>query len=225
MKLYIDSADSRSWTLPAGSPRVTGVTTNPTLVHQAGLPVSLAGYKRLIAAAADHGFAELMLQVVSADADENSRLAGQISEDAHARGLKVTMKLPCDPRWDAALQAIQALGMPTLLTGLSNPIQLMWAIEKRAHWVAPYVGRLDAAGRDVWALMRACVEAQGTGPGLLAASIKSADVLAQLMGMGAHAVTLRPEFIASLCVDEVTLSAISQFERDIADSQPIRSIT
>jgi transaldolase len=42
MKFYLDSADARQWALPAGCPQVQGVTTNPTLVMQAGLPVSLS---------------------------------------------------------------------------------------------------------------------------------------------------------------------------------------
>ena len=51
MKLYLDSADARQWAVPAGCPPVQGVTTNPTLVMQAGLPVSLPGYLQLVAQA------------------------------------------------------------------------------------------------------------------------------------------------------------------------------
>ena len=214
MKLYIDSADVASWRLPPGAPRVSGVTTNPSLVHQAGLSVDLTGYRLLINEAAAHDFSEVMLQVPTSDAIENAQLVATLNEQAQSCQVKLTIKLPCDPRWTESIEAVQQLGLPILLTGLSNPLQLLWATEKRAQWVAPYVGRLDAAGRDVWALMRACVQAQATGPGLLAASVKSADVLAQLMGLGASAVTLRPDFIASLCTDMVTLNAIAQFDAD-----------
>jgi len=41
MKLYIDSAVHTEWKLPPGCPAPQGVTTNPTLVLRAGLPVSL----------------------------------------------------------------------------------------------------------------------------------------------------------------------------------------
>ena len=53
MKFYLDSADARQWALPAGCPPVQGVTTNPTLVMQAGLPVSLPGYLQLVAQAGE----------------------------------------------------------------------------------------------------------------------------------------------------------------------------
>jgi transaldolase len=51
MKIYLDTADARQWVLPAGCPPVIGVTTNPTLVKQAGIAVSLSGYLQLIAQA------------------------------------------------------------------------------------------------------------------------------------------------------------------------------
>jgi transaldolase len=218
VKLYIDSADASTWDLPPGSPTVVGVTTNPSLVYQAGLPVSERGYRELIARAAGHGFTEIMLQVPDADVRENVRLAAQLQELAHGTRIEITLKLPCDPRWEASIDGIHALGLPTLLTGLSNPLQLLWARERQSRWVAPYVGRLEAAGRDVWALMQACVHTQSASPGLLAASVRSGDVLARLMGLGAQAVTLRPDFIASLCTDAVTLAAIAQFDSDTHSS-------
>jgi transaldolase/fructose-6-phosphate aldolase 1 len=52
---------------------------------------------------------------------------------------------------------------------------------------------------------------QADGPQLLAASIKSADVLSRLIACGAHAVTVRPEFAAGLATDPLTLAAMAQF--------------
>jgi len=48
LKLYLDSAQVSTWALPAGCPPVVGVTTNPSLVFQAGLPVTLATYVHLL---------------------------------------------------------------------------------------------------------------------------------------------------------------------------------
>jgi hypothetical protein len=84
--------------------------------------------------------------------------------------------------------------------------------------VAPYVGRLQADGRDVWALIEACVAVQAEGPQLLAASIKSADVLSRLISCGAHAATVRPEFAAGLAIDPLTLAAMAQFDHDVEKS-------
>lgn len=219
MKFYLDSADVRQWRLPAGCPPVQGVTTNPTLVMQAGLPVSLQGYLQLVAQAGEHRLGELMLQLPRADAGEAAQWLEILLPAARQARVRLTIKLPCHPDWQSVLREVQAWGVPILLTGLSNPVQLLWARAQGASYVAPYVGRLQADGRDVWALLRACVAVQADGVQLLAASIKSADVLAQLIALGAHAVTVRPDFAASLATDPLTLTAMAQFDADTLSSQ------
>jgi transaldolase len=221
MKLYLDSADAQQWVLPAGCPPVQGVTTNPTLVMQAGLPVSLPGYLQLVRQAGEARMPELMLQLPRADVGEVAQWLEVLLPAAVQARLRLTIKLPCHPDWQPVLREVQAWGVPTLLTGLSNPIQLLWAQSQGANYVAPYVGRLQADGRDVWALIEACVAVQSDGLQLLAASIKSADVLARLMALGAHAVTVRPEFVVGLATDPLTLAAMTQFERDIATSEKL----
>jgi len=218
MKLYLDSADARQWALPAGCPPVQGVTTNPTLAMQAGLPVSLQGYLRLVAQAAEARMPELMLQLPRADSREAAQWLKALLPAAARLGVRLIIKLPCHPDWQPALREVQALDVQTLLTGLSNPVQLLWASAQGASYVAPYVGRLQADGRDVWALIEACVAVQAGGTQLLAASIKSADVLSRLIACGAHAVTVRPEFAAGLANDPLTLAAMVQFDEDVAAS-------
>ncbi len=219
MKIYLDSAQVDTWTLPAGCPSVQGVTTNPSLVFQAGLPVTLATYERLIKAAGDHGMAELMLQLPSPDALQAMQWQERLSAVAERARVRLTIKLPCHPDWLPCIQAVQHAGQAILLTGLSNPVQLLWAQSLQVAYVAPYVGRLAADGRDVWALMEACVAVQAKGPALLAASIKSPDVLARLIGCGAAAATLPPASLIAWSGDALTQTAIAQFDRDIAASQ------
>jgi len=226
--IYLDCADSSQWTLPAGCPPVVGVTTNPSLVFQAGLSVSLTTYGRLVDAAGAHGMAQLMVQLPSADVRQAQAWVGDLQVRAAKAGVQLTIKLPCQPAWLECIRAVQAMDQPVLLTGLSNAVQLLWAQSLGVDYVAPYVGRLAAdtanGGRDVWALMQACVVAQnGTapkaGPKLLAASIKSPDVLSRLMGLGAAAVTLPTASLIAWSQDAITDTAVAQFERDIAASQ------
>jgi transaldolase len=215
MKLFLDSADAALWHLPPGCPKVQGVTTNPTLALQAGLPVSLESYCALVQRAGYCGLSELMLQLPQPAVPEAAHWLARLQAAAAPCGVQLTIKLPCHPDWANILLAVQNAGLPTLLTGLSNPMQLLWAKERAATYVAPYVGRLQAAGRDVWALLKACVTVQNAGgPKLLAASIKSSDVLTQLIAIGAYAVTVRPEFAASLAIDPLTTAAMAQFNAD-----------
>jgi transaldolase len=198
---------------------VHGITTNPSIVLQAKLPVSLEGYCGLVQRAGALGLPELMLQLPRPDLPEAQHWLGSLQALAATCGVQLTIKLPCHPDWAATLAAVQAAGLPTLLTGLSNPLQLLWAQERAATYVAPYIGRLQADGRDVWSLLEACVAVQSAGgPKLLAASIKTGDVLARLIAIGAYAATLRPEFAASLAQDPLTIAAIAQFDADTRTS-------
>ncbi len=225
MKVFLDSAQAQAWSLPAGCPPVAGVTTNPSLIYQAGLPVSLPTYLSLIQAAADHGMAELMLQLPSANAGLALQWLGPLQSAAAKAQVVLTVKLPCQADWLPCIQAVRQTRQAILLTGLSNAVQLLWARSLNAAYVAPYVGRIAADGRDVWALMQACVAVQNAqpeaGPALLAASIKSPEVLARLLGLGAKAVTVSPASMVAWSQDELTHNAIAQFERDVAESQSL----
>jgi transaldolase len=220
MKLYLDSADTATWVQRPGLPAFAGVTTNPSLVYQAGLAVNVQSYLQLIRRAGELGVRELMVQMPRADGGEIHQTLNTLLPAAALATVQLTVKLPCHPDWHDAVRAVQEHGTPVLLTGLSNAMQLMWAVEQRANWVAPYVGRLEDAGRDVWSLIHACVNAQRYGTQLLAASVRSADVLARLMAAGAAAVTVRPEYAAQWTVDPLTTSAMAQFDNDTAASDP-----
>jgi transaldolase len=218
LKVFLDSAIAASWALPAGCPPAQGITTNPTLVLQAGLPVTLTTYQNLLRAVADAGLAELMLQLPRPDATEALQWVDALQTSAADANVSLTIKLPCHPDWLACIQAVKSRSQALLLTGLSNPVQLLWARSCGAQYVAPYIGRLVADGRDVWPLMQACVAQQNGGPALLAASIKSPEVLTRLMACGAAAVTLPPASLMAWAGDALTDAAMAQFERDVQAS-------
>lgn len=196
-----------------------GITTNPSLVHAAALPVALDAYLQLIQRTQQQGLAELMLQLPSPDVEEALHWSSILKAAALDACIELTIKLPCHPDWAATVASVQKLALPVLLTGVSNPMQLLWAQSQGARYVAPYIGRLQADDRDVWPFLEACVAVQRQGgPRLLAASIKSGDVLSRLLAIGAYAVTVRPEFAASLVTDPLTDTALRQFEADIQAS-------
>jgi transaldolase len=223
LKVFLDSAVASSWALPVGCPPIQGITTNPTLVLQAGLPVSLGTYQDLVRAVSAAGLAELMLQLPRPDVAEALQWLAVLQRTAAEAQVRLTIKLPCHPDWLACIQAVQAQDQAILLTGLSNPVQLLWAQALQAQYVAPYIGRLTADGRDVWPFMQACVAVQqAAGPALLAASIKSPEVLTQLIACGAAAVTLPPASLLAWSGDALTDAAIAQFDRDLVASQALQ---
>lgn len=218
MKLYLDTADTRLWQVPAGCPPIQGVTTNPTLVQQAGLPVTLASYRHLVSRAGELRLPELMLQLPRADVAEAHDWIAELLPAAGQAQVRLTLKLPCHPDWAPVIREVRAWGLPVLLTGLANPLQLLWAQAQGAQFVAPYLGRLADDGRDVWTLVEACVTLQKEGLNLLAASIRSAEVFCRLIALGASAATVRPEFVVSLIHDPLTTAAMAEFEANVERS-------
>jgi transaldolase len=223
MKIYLDSAEVSSWRPMPGCPPIQGVTTNPSLIFHAGLAVNLPTYLNLVRAAADHQLTELMLQLPSSDPSQALHWLDALRLAAERGGVSLTVKLPCHADWLPCIQALKNEGQPVLLTALSSPVQLLWAQSLDVDFVAPYVGRLQAQGRDVWALIEACVAAQNDaeqpGPLLLAASVKSPDVMARLMALGAAAVTLPPASLAAWSQDVMTQEAMDQFDQDTVASK------
>jgi transaldolase len=223
MQLYLDTAHPADWTLPAGCAPVAGVTTNPTLIHAAGLPLTLATYAGLIAQAKVKRIPALMLQLPSPDAAQGAAWAQQLS--AAAQGVALTFKLPCHPSYQACHTALKRGGFATLLTGVSNPMQLLWAQAQGADWVAPYLSRMQADGRTVQPFIEACCAVQyDGGPKLMAASVKTVELFASLIAAGAAAMTVKPEFAASLALDTMTHVAMAQFDADAAASLSNRFI-
>ena len=218
MKIYLDSADVNSWQLPDGCPPLQGVTTNPSLIQHAGLSVSLTTYLHLIDKAGQVGLPELMLQLPYNDPVEARTWLNAINASSETLDVVITIKLPCHPNWTPTIREVQRHQNKVLLTGLSNPMQLLWAQAQKADYVAPYLGRLHDDKRDVMALMRACVALEAGGPKLLAASIRNESVFSELIGLRAYAVTLRPEFLKALCTDPITDQAILAFASDTAQS-------
>ncbi|HMS26780.1 MAG TPA: transaldolase family protein [Burkholderiaceae bacterium] len=220
MKIFLDSAQVNRWQLPAGCPAIQGVTTNPSLIHQAGLPVTLDTCVQLVLAAAVNGMQELMVQLPDNDTRTALQWLDKLRTAADKAHVRLTIKLPCHAIWLPTIKAVQQEKQAILLTGLANPVQLLWAASLKAEYVAPYVGRLVADGRDVWPCINACVAGQkNKGTALLAASIKSPDMLTQLIASGAAAVTLPPDSLIKWSSDPLTDTALAQFAQDTANSQ------
>jgi transaldolase len=219
MQLYLDTANTAEWTLPSGCPPIAGVTTNPTLIHAAGLPLTLATYESLIASAVVAQLPALMLQLPSSNPTQALAWANSLAPLSGDFDLELTFKLPCHPDWQACHKALKRKDYATLLTGVSNPMQLLWAQAQGADWVAPYLSRMEADGRNVQNFIEACCAVQyDGGPKLMAASVKTPDLFASLIAAGAAAVTVKPSFAASMAVDAMTVAAMTQFDADTVAS-------
>ncbi|MFZ4652771.1 MAG: transaldolase family protein [Methylococcaceae bacterium] len=218
MKLYLDTANPALWVRSEGAPPLAGVTTNPTLIRRADYPVTLETYHHLLIKAGERGLSELMLQLPRKDPTEAHQWLATLLPTAIKAKTRLVIKLPCHADWVSVIEAVKTFECPILLTGLSNPMQLLWAKSLGVQYVAPYLGRLEDDGRDSWALVGACIACQQEGLKLVAASIRSEEALSRLIALGAYAATISPSLVERLIRDPLTDQAIRQFEADSQQS-------
>jgi transaldolase len=217
MRLYLDSADAAELARVLPSPLVAGVTTNPTLLKRAGLAWdALPDFVRRVE---QLGVRTVHVQVRHADAD------GMLRDAAGYRTLgslaEVIVKLPATRAGYAAAAALAADGVPVTTTAVSEPEQVLWSLRVGARYAAPYLGRMDEAGRDGQAVIRAMqgvVRAYASPGGeslrLLVASIRSPEAFRDLLQLGVGAATVPVALFERLTQHEVTLAAERAFLAD-----------
>lgn len=117
------------------------------------------------------------------------------------------------------VRALRERDVPVLLTAVYDRSQALIASALDVQWIAPYVNRMLVAQRaafDEVAAMVRILDAEGSGPRVLAASIKSVDQVSGLAEVGVRAFALAPQVAAELLADPLTLAAVDEFEDAMA---------
>ncbi|MFD1714881.1 transaldolase family protein [Amnibacterium flavum] len=205
--LYLDSADRTALTPLLETGIFSGVTTNPLILHRAGLTATdlpaladwVAGFDgaRFFAQATGRTIAD-----VRASADRVAAL-----------GDRVVIKLVCNTAGLTVAKELTDAGREVLITAVYHPTQMLLASAVSAQFIAPYVRRSGEAGRDGTALVRGLRElGSETGPRILAASLSTVEMLQSAMEAGSHDATISPALASSLLDDELTGAAAEEFE-------------
>ena len=214
LRLFLDSADPEAWSqwLPSGL--FHGITTNPTLLKQAGQPCCLEHLRELSQRAQDLGCRELHLQAWGGDAASYLACGRQLA--ALAPG-QITVKLPVTRPGAAAAQALIAADVPVTLTACYEVPQVLIAAALGAAYIAPYLGRINDQGRDGEAelvAMQRCLEGLGSSVRLLVASLRQPADLGRLAAAGLSTFTISPALAAGLFANEATAAAALHFDAD-----------
>lgn len=213
--LYLDSADRAQLAPLLATGLFSGVTTNPTILHRAGL--GSADLPGLLAWVREHGVTRFYAQATGRTVDELRESAARITE----LGIDVVTKfVATGPALTVAKEQSDA-GRQVLVTAVYHPSQALLAAAAGAHEIAPYVGRTTEQGRDGIALVSA-VARIAPGARVLAASLRSPDQVAEVSAAGAHDLTVSTTVASALLEDSLTLTAADEFE-DIVASAPKRA--
>ena len=139
------------------------------------------------------------------------------ARELRARCGEIVVKVPATPAGITAVRALESNGIRTLLTGVYNHTQVVPAILAGATYLAPYLGRINDAGRDgieEITRMQRVVERSQSSMRLLVASIRSPHELAQLALVGIRDFTIAPALWHELLAEPLTDAAVSVFDAD-----------
>jgi transaldolase len=214
-RLFLDSADIAAWDrlLPAGI--FHGVTTNPLLLERAAVPCEVGQLVQLATRAAILGASEIHLQTWG-ESEEAMVDNGQRIAEATSGSLAVLLKVPATAEGFRAAARLRDRGHAITLTAVYNPGQLLAAAAAGAAYAAPYLGRMEDAGRDgrdAVLAMHAILRGSGSGTRLLVASLRGADRIVDLARQGLDTFTFGPDVADALLRDELTNAAAAEFAR------------
>ena len=221
IRLYLDTADIEQWQtwLPTGI--FYGVTCNPLLLERAGVYCSVDTLRKLARQAEKLGAQEVHLQAWGDSVEslvQVGRALGQLSS-------RVVVKLPATQNGTTAARVlVQRHSIPVTLTAVYAVHQVLLAAAIGASYAAPYLGRINDAGRDGRAeliAMQRALDGVGSPTRLLSASIREVDDISVLAAQGIDTFTFSPAIAQALFDVPETLSATADFERAAENSQQI----
>lgn len=209
MKFFLDTADVEEIRNFVDTGLVDGVTTNPTLIAQAG-----KRFEDVIAQ-----ICELIPGPVSAEVTATD-CQGMLAEGRYLAKIasNVTIKVPLTFEGLKACRILTQEGTQVNVTLCFSPAQAILAAKSGATFVSPFIGRLDDTGETGSDLLYQIAEIYGNYPDfttqILAASIRNPLHVVEAAQAGADVVTLPPKVLHQLYAHPLTDKGISTFLAD-----------
>lgn len=207
MTLYIDSAVRTDVEPLLATGLFAGIATNPTLLNRAGL--SQDAHRNVYQWASAAGAQRVFFQARGSSAAEAFAMGRRL----RALGDNVVVKLPATRVGLAAAARLRDESVPTLITAVYHSSQALLAVAAGAHYIAPYVGRMEDNGRDGMLEVEAIVKITTSSDcRVLAASLRSPDQVAKLAAVGVQDFAVSVPLCEQLFHDGLTDAASDEFE-------------
>ena len=222
VKIFADGADKAAMLEMYKNPLVKGFTTNPTLMHKAGVKDYQAFAKELVAAMPDR---HLSFEVFSDDLAEMERQANLI----RTWGKNVYAKIPVSNTKGettyALIRRLSEAGTQVNLTALFTNDQVTKAV-KALGGLAPacisvFAGRIADAGIDPVPMMQTMLAEMAPHKNLemIWASPREPFNVMQAHDIGCHIITATNDIIKKLGnfgkdLDEASLDTVKVFRQD-----------
>jgi len=209
MKFFVDTADIDEIRSLVETGLVDGVTTNPSLVAQAG-----------------RKFEEVLAEIcaivpgpVSAEVTATD-LSGMLAEGRYLAKISsnVVIKVPLTMEGLKACRALTKEGTRVNVTLCFSAAQALLAAKAGATFISPFIGRLDDVGEIGMTLLHQIVQIYSNYPELntqvLAASIRSPLHVVEAALAGVDVATIPPKILHQLYNHPLTDKGIATFLED-----------
>lgn len=210
MKLFLDSSNVTEIARAVETGLIDGVTTNPSLMLQAG-----DDPKEVLYAISDlfSWSASISAEVVGETADDML----EMSDDYIAINPNITIKLPCTRQGLIACKELTTDGIKTNVTLVFTADQAILAAKSGASYVSPFVGRICDQhwdGLDLIQEISDLFTMHDIDTEILAASIRDARQVSKSFLAGADICTIPPKVFDSMYDHMLTRTGLDKFNED-----------
>ena len=214
MKIFLDTSDVYVIKHHYQTGLVDGVTTNPTLMMQAGRnPVEVISEISSVFSVRGYRIGSISAEVVADNAEEMVLQA----EQYHSIDGNITIKVPCTYEGLKACKALSDRNIKVNVTLIFSLSQSILAAKAGATYISPFVGRCEdnnIDGIDLISSIKRVFTLNGITTNILAASIRSLDHINDSYKAGADIVTLPPKIFEEMYKHSLTDQGLAQFDKD-----------
>ena len=211
MKIFLDTSDVNIIRKHCETGLIDGVTTNPTLMMQAGRD-PLVVIKEISSLFTADG--SVSAEVV---ADHSYDMILQ-SEQYHSINENVTIKVPCTYEGLKACKELSDRNIKVNVTLIFSLSQSILAAKAGATYISPFIGRCEDNNIDGIELISSIKKVfklnSISTTNILAASIRSIDHINDSFKAGADIVTLPPKIFEEMYHHDLTDLGLAQFDKD-----------
>ena len=222
VKIFADGADLDAILALAEDRRISGFTTNPTLMWKAGLTDYADFAQRLLERITEH---PISFEVFADDADEMRRQAHKIA----GWGKNVYVKIPVSTTGGESMaplvRELSESGVQVNITALFTSAQvelITEAVKDGARsYISVFAGRIADAGVDPMPIMQRAVDIMADAPRseLIWASPREILNVVQADQVGCHIITVTNDLLKKLDIlgkdlAQFSLETVQMFRRD-----------
>ena len=210
MRIFLDTSDVDVIRQHCETGLIDGVTTNPTLMMQAGRD-SVEVIKEISSLFTEH--ASISAEVVGDTAEEMISQA----EDYYSISKNITIKVPCTVEGLRACKTLSDKDIPVNVTLIFSLEQAILSAKAGATYVSPFIGRCEdnnIDGIDLIKSIKKVYNMNNISTNILAASIRNVVHIGQAFEAGADVVTLPPSIFEEMYKHNLTDQGIKQFDKD-----------